>query len=60
MLEKRVGEDVGEESCQEVFQRSLVTRCCRGVSEKSIGDKCCREVLVIAAETKNADKCTVI
>ena len=60
MLEKSVGEDVGEESCQEVLQRGLATRGCREVSEKSVGDKCCREVLVIAAQTKNADNCTVI
>ena len=48
MLEK----SVGEESCQEVLQRGLATRCSREVSEKSVGDKCCREVLVIAAQTK--------
>ena len=56
MLEKTVG----EESYQEVLQRSVATRCWREGSEKSVGDKCCREVLVIAAQTKNADKCTVI
>ena len=60
MLEKMLEKSVGEESCQEVLQRSLATRCCREVPEKSVGDKCCREVLVIAAQTKNADKCAVI
>ena len=51
---------VGEECWSEVLKRSVAARCCREVSEKSVGDKSCRQVLGIAAQTKNADKCTVI
>ena len=56
MLEKMVG----EEHWSGVLKTCVAARCCREVSEKSVGDKCCRQVLVIAAQTKNADKCTVI
>ena len=56
MLEKIVG----EECWSEVLNRSVAARCCREVSEKSVGYKSCRQALVIAAQTKNADKCAVI
>ena len=42
------------------MEKSVVEKCCREVLERSVGEKSCRQGLVIAAQTKNADKCTVI
>ena len=52
---------VGEECCGKVLERSVVqAECWREVLEKNVGEECCREVLVIAAQTKNGDRCTVM
>ena len=50
----------GEECCREVLGRSVVEKRGSEVLENNVVEKCCREVLAIAAQTRNADKCTVL
>jgi len=53
-----------EKCCRKVLEKRVVKMCCRevfsnAVLQRSVRDTCCREVLVIAAQTKNADRFTV-
>ena len=55
---------MGEESCREVLERSVVEKCwremigeesCREVFEKSVGEKCCRDRKVL--EKRGVEMC---